>query len=115
MIRVKYMRRGAKGVEVLEEEMKYGRRGEFGLSDPYKAVQAVPSVHRTSTKLTKVKLSYQGNLVERRISFGVDKTAEEEELRRGLTVWHGLESKQHLWEDARCLTHLEKLIGRIQI
>ena len=90
------MRRGARGVEVLEEEMKYGRRGEFELSDPYKAVQAVPSVHRTSTKLTKVKLSYQGNLVERRISFGVDKTAEEEELRRGLTVWHGLESKQHL-------------------
>ena len=46
MIRVKYMRRGAKGVKALEEEMKYGRRGEFGLSDPYKAVQAVPSVHR---------------------------------------------------------------------
>ncbi|KAG5373631.1 hypothetical protein IGI04_043052 [Brassica rapa subsp. trilocularis] len=72
--------------------MKYGRRDEFGLSDPYKAVQAVPSVHRTSTKLTKVKISYQGNLVERRISFGVDKTAEEEGMRRGLTVWHGLES-----------------------
>ena len=55
LIRVKYMRRGAKGVEVLEEEMKYGRRGEFGLSDPYKAVQAVPSVQRTSTKLTQGK------------------------------------------------------------
>ena len=76
MIRVKYMRRGAKGVKALEEEMKYERRDEFGLSDPYKAVQAVPSVHRTSTKLTKVKISYQGNLVERRMSFGVDKTAE---------------------------------------
>ena len=49
------MRRGAKGVEALEEEMMYGRRGEFGLSDPYKAVQAVPSVQRTSTKLTQGK------------------------------------------------------------
>ena len=55
MIRVKYMRRGAKGVKALEEEMKYERRDEFGLSDPYKAVQAVPSVHRTSTMLIRVE------------------------------------------------------------